>query len=484
MLTNAKTIAIIGAGASGTLTAYHLISQAERNRLPLRVLLIDPRPQLGLGLAYSTPSLRHLLNVPTAKISAIPSDPDHFLRWVRAHYDPTVQPFSFMPRAIFGRYLRSLHAEVASRIEHIPATATSLVRRADNTLLITLSDEAARSGNTTVTVDHVVLATGNFDPQPLPNISPAALERGLYRNNAWAHDTFDDLDPAAPIALIGTGLTAVDVVLRLRELGHHGPITCVSRHGVFSQRHIETAPTPAPVIPRDTPPTALAYLRALRNAIGAGIPWRAAVDSLRSITNQLWLALPLDEQSRFLRHLNRRWLVVRHRMAPAIADVIEAELAAGTLRVIEGSFAGLTPDTGNNARINVRTAEGLAAVTATRVINCTGPSASYRRVDSPILHSLFAQGLATPGPLGAAINTSNDGALIDTEGHAATNLFTLGPARLGNLFESIAMPEIREQANDLARLLLARIASNTAATSFPAAFIDTAAEAASATLSR
>ena len=80
---NSKIIAIIGGGVSGSLTAYHLLLQ----EVGARVIVIDPRPELGLGLAYSTPSLRDLLNVPAGKISALPHQPDHFLLWLQTNYD-------------------------------------------------------------------------------------------------------------------------------------------------------------------------------------------------------------------------------------------------------------------------------------------------------------------------------------------------------------------------------------------------------------
>src|SRR6202023_716909 len=98
------TIAIIGGGVRGTLTAFHLVRRAT----PARVILIDQRPDFGLGLAYSTPSLRHLLNVPAGKISALPEEPDHFLKWLYANYDSAASPVTFAPRAIFGHYLQSL----------------------------------------------------------------------------------------------------------------------------------------------------------------------------------------------------------------------------------------------------------------------------------------------------------------------------------------------------------------------------------------
>jgi hydroxyacylglutathione hydrolase len=190
----------------------------------------------------------------------------------------------------------------------------------------------------------------------------------------------------------------------------------------------------------------------------SGMPWRAAIDSIRTTTNDLWLALPPVEQQRFRRHLMHRWYIVRHRMAPAIADVIDAELAAGTLTVCHGSFAGLTINQSGNAEVGVRAHYGNQTVTAARIINCTGPSTNYRKVASPLMQSLFAQGIATSGPHLGAFNTTTNGAMIDANGHASTELYNLGPGRLGTVIETIAIPEIRQQAFEIASLIAARIA--------------------------
>ena len=302
--------------------------------------------------------------------------------------------------------------------------------------------------------DRVVLATGNFDPAPLPGVDPAAMASGAYRHNAWREETYEGLDPDAEVTVIGSGLTAVDVVLRLREMGHRGTITAASRHGVFPNPHATYRPLGESAIPLDTVPTCVAYLRALRRAIGEGAEWRAAIDSLRETTNDLWLALPLEEQQRFRRHLQRRWEVMRHRMAPPIAAVILGELEAGTLRIREGNFEGVEAAAGG-ARVTIRGREGRESFASARVINCTGPSMNYRRVRSALLESLFAQGVVTSGPMGGGFHCTREGALIGADGKASEVLFNLGPGRLGTLLESIAIPEIREQAVVLAGILVA-----------------------------
>jgi uncharacterized NAD(P)/FAD-binding protein YdhS len=165
------TIAIIGGGVSGTLTALHLV----RLRTPARVILIDQRPGFGLGLAYSTPSLRHLLNVPAGKISALPDQPGHFIHWLRRNYDPSATEKTFAPRAVFGRYIQSLLAS-ASPVEQEIASVVD-VRLHDSEAVLTL-DNACE-----LRADLIVLATGNFDPVPLPGIAKAAFDLGFYHHS-------------------------------------------------------------------------------------------------------------------------------------------------------------------------------------------------------------------------------------------------------------------------------------------------------------
>ncbi|HEY1576601.1 MAG TPA: FAD/NAD(P)-binding protein [Terracidiphilus sp.] len=380
------TIAIIGGGVSGTLTAFHLVRQGTS----ARVILIDHRPDFGLGLAYSTPSLRHLLNVPAGKISAQPDQPDHFLIWLRDNHDPAATEKTFAPRAVFGRYIQSLLAS-ASPIEQKIATVVDL-RHHGSGAVLTLDNGCE------LRADLVVLATGNFDPAPLPGITKAASDSGLYRHNPWAAETYEGLDPDAPVALIGTGLTGVDVVLRLRELGHRGRIISLSRHGIFPNRHDDYTSLSSSAIPSGTPATCLAYLRALRAAIRGGAEWRAAIDSLRETTNDLWLRLPIGEKKRFRRHLQRRWELVRHCMALPIAAVIESELRNGTLRIREGHLK-IVDASPEGAHITLRTYDGRESFHVDRVINCTGPNMDYRRVPSTLLQNLLRRGLVTSGPL-------------------------------------------------------------------------------------
>ena len=59
-------VAIIGAGSSGSLTAIQLLAMPpDGGAPPASIALIKKElSAFGRGVAYSTPCLRHLLNVP------------------------------------------------------------------------------------------------------------------------------------------------------------------------------------------------------------------------------------------------------------------------------------------------------------------------------------------------------------------------------------------------------------------------------------
>src|SRR5690606_2740695 len=88
-----RSVAIIGGGFSGALQAINLV----RHDGP-KAILIERRPEVGRGIAYSTAPPGHLLNVRAANMSALPDEPDHFLKWLaRQGYDQTGE---FAPRAL------------------------------------------------------------------------------------------------------------------------------------------------------------------------------------------------------------------------------------------------------------------------------------------------------------------------------------------------------------------------------------------------
>src|SRR5262249_35826518 len=152
----------------------------------------------------------------------------------------------------------------------------------------------------------------------------------------------DGIGPRDTVGLIGTGLTMVDVVLDLRSRGHQGAITALSRRGLMPVPH-RNVEAYTPFVPADCPPKRISELlavvrREVRSAAERGIDWRSVIDALRTQIDTLWRNLPFQERKRFLRHARPYWEVHRHRVAPVVADEIDALLRSGSLSVIAGKI--------------------------------------------------------------------------------------------------------------------------------------------------
>ena len=106
------TIAIIGGGFSGAAVAFHLLRQSPAGSA--QVVVIEPRSDLGRGLAYSTPDPAHRLNVPVRRMTLISDQPDHFHDWLARPTTPRPDPAAmtatgevYVQRRIFGDYMRA-----------------------------------------------------------------------------------------------------------------------------------------------------------------------------------------------------------------------------------------------------------------------------------------------------------------------------------------------------------------------------------------
>ena len=420
MTPRAEVIAVVGGGASGVLAAIHLLRDAP---VPVRILIIEPRGELGRGIAYGTDDLGHLLNVRAGCLSALPDQPDHFTAWA-GRGRSQVNGESFLPRAWYGVYLRSL----LEPVEHVPASVTS-VSAAGSRVEIHLSDGGRR------TVDRVVLAPGSSPPS-WPGSLGGPGDRWI--DDPWSPDAFEVADPEQPVLLVGTGLTAVDAALSLHAAGHRR-IVATSRHGLLPAAHPEHPDPPLPIEPpsRPTARSLFAWARATAEEAGG---WGRVVDALRPQTDSLWGAMTADERVRLLRHVQRRWETQRHRMAPTVARRIESMLASGQLTVVPGGVR-----CAHEAPGAIQAVVGDHLVRFGAVVNCTGPTALVRQSSNPLVRNLLARRVVRPGPLGFGFDTDEAGCVPGS----GRTLWLLGPLRRGRRWETTAIPEIRNQATSL-----------------------------------
>jgi uncharacterized NAD(P)/FAD-binding protein YdhS len=440
-------IAIIGAGFSGTITALHLLRRLPQGQ---HLLLCERGRMFGRGTAYGTEHHEHLLNVRAANMSAFADQPDSFERWLRAcAFDDTrrvrhTEVGLFAARSLYGRYLNAMldlgMAGVAgtARLQLVTDEVVDVEPAPGGWRLSFASGAWHR-------VAGVVLAVGN-----LPGRN---RDTALYRSDPWAPGVFTGLAPGLPVLVIGTGLTAMDLVVAMHERGFPGPVLALSRRGLMPRQHAPSAPWQRPVFSPAERASLLALLRRIRREIARaaqqGVDWRGVIDSIRPDTAELWRGLPQRDRARFLRHLRPFWDVHRHRLAPPVAQQIEELCRTGYLQVIRGRFQGVEAADGAAVATIKRRGRDPERITAQRIINATGVE-SAAHCDDRLLKSLLARGLVRLDAMGLGIEVTDAFQVVDSHGRAAATMWALGPVVRGVFWECTAVPDIRVQAASLA----------------------------------
>lgn len=455
-----KTLVVIGAGFSGAAFAAQFLRHCPPSADGVRLVLVNRSGDMARGLAYGTHSARHLLNVPAGNMSALAEDADDFLNFCRARH-PEVAAGSFVSRQLYGEYLLDL----LERAEAGRASGIELQRRVDEVQALRPDAEGVnvelKSGDR-LRADHVVLAFGHFAPLT-PAVLSTALGSERYSADPWSAGALSAIPDEARVLLLGSGLTALDVVLDLLHRGHRGEIVMLSRRGLLPLAHrpqrgaVDVAGGLCERL-LQLPPTTRALVRAVRcearECMARGGDWRDVLAALRPITPQLWQRLPALERSRFLRHVQPYWDVHRHRVAAASHRIFQQALADGRLRLIAGRLAGVREQAdGLSLEVRLRHSGDVQHLQVARAINCTGPNANLARVDDPFIGDLLAQGLVCADAHGLGLHVADNLALETRSGAAAERLSYIGPMLKADLWEATAVPELRQHASRLARRL-------------------------------
>jgi uncharacterized NAD(P)/FAD-binding protein YdhS len=394
---NELRVAIIGGGATGTLMALAL----ARHRPDLAITLIEPSSRLGRGLAYGTSRPEHRLNVLPRRLSAFSDAPDDFANWLVDRGEiASVEEKAFVRRSLLGEYFGDRLAAVRGRVAVLQTSVTAINLEAQAVRIGLASGEA-------IVADTAILATGH----------------------SWvsARDVDREVSLDTPVTILGTGLSMVDRWISLREGGHRGVITAVSRHGLSPIGH-GGCPSPLTLSAIPLGATVSETMRWLRDLTLQSSDWRRAVDAIRPYTQALWQAWPLAERSRFLRHARRYWDVHRHRVAPDVAERLAGEIAEGTVRIVRSRGAAVEAH-----------------------FDCRGYLPDWDAIGNPLLADLLAAGVVRPDSLNLGLDVMADCRLVGRNGTAWPHLFAIGPITRGRFWEIEAIPDIRQQCEGLSK---------------------------------
>lgn len=444
------------------MTAVNLARFSEE---PLKIVLINTKRPFGRGTAYGTPRREHLLNVAARNMSAFPDFPNHFFDWLRsrsefdAMCDADLRE-AFIPRAIYGDYIRSLaeahlqpvHSRFKIQFKLIEDEATDIVWEDKDQVKIDLAQGESVNANT------ILLATGNQPPAPLTSETALAHDQ-RYCADPWDASFFERMPPhGSEIVVLGSGLTMVDVIVTLGAIGWQGKVTSISRNGRLPQSHFRGIAYPD-YLPENTDSLTLDDLVRLieeqcKQLTRMSQNPAIAVDKLRPHTQKLWRGLSVEEKRVFLRDHAARWNVIRHRIAQSIHHRVTDRLDQGLLQVLPGTIKSLAA-TDTSIDVHYRDQNGEdKVVSGAFVINCTGPQSRFSRSNSRLFGNLLQRRVIATDEMDMGVSVDDDFAVLNDRGEPVGNLFAIGPPLKGSLWETTAVPELRGQAMRVAQIML------------------------------
>jgi uncharacterized NAD(P)/FAD-binding protein YdhS len=169
-------------------------------------------------------------------MSIFSDDSEHFYQWLKLQnftYDAT----DFVPRKIFGDYLKfNYDWWVQNRPQNIQIQKHFIevidIKKLENQFEVHTTEKVFSS-------DIVVLAFGNLTSSQVSHPQLASFSN--YIRSPWADGALNKIDPTHQVLLIGSGLTAQDVILSLEGTNK---IWSVSRRGFLPMPHKKFEPYP------------------------------------------------------------------------------------------------------------------------------------------------------------------------------------------------------------------------------------------------
>ena len=445
-------VIIIGGGLSGSLLAMQL----ARSPGGSEVVLIEKNPEfLGRGVAYQYDFTHQPLNVVAGGMSLFPDKPLDFVKWLEAnhfrynHLIDQVSPEAFIPRKIFGDYvlenLEKIQQEVSERLQIRIDEAISIMDFGKRKTVVFASGNALHA-------DHVILALGNFPPADLFATHNPVQNDPRYFASPWSDRVYSDIKGDEDILLVGSGLTAVDIVLGLIVRKFRGKVTMLSRRGVFPLPHDLTHQAISITVPENySPRKMLLWVRYLMRK-NPEVPWSVIIDGLRPYTQKIWLQWIVSDKQYFLKKIRPYWEIARHRIPSASSERLNNMMEKGQLVLIKGTIEEASVSS-NGIEILYRSESGLNSQVFQKVINCTGPESNYRKVRFPIIVDLIARGKVKIDELGLGIKCTPEGSIINDQGEVEQGIWCIGPMRKAVLWETTALRELREQSSALAAMM-------------------------------
>lgn len=418
-----KRIAIIGFGFCGKTAFCKLVEKLNAKE---QILIFDAANEGFASAAFAEFSSSYILNVPAIKMSAFCDGNERDFCDYLAKNFPDVEcgDDDFAPRYTYGHYLSEIlkngfveakNKGVEFRI--IKDEVLAVKKSQDNFLISTKSENFSE-------IDEVILAT-SFHQAALSfnKISSKNFIKNLWNIEALEFHAENSADfLKSDICLIGSGLTAVDVIVGLKKKNFTGKIYVVSRRGNFPKKHFK-GEVPDFIELDDAKKGVLFLCLKIRKFLAKNPQFdlRKVIEGIRNDISNLWRNFDEKNKKLFLRLLPY-WNIFRHRAPEESINIIENMIELKQIEVKNGGFVGAE-----------ELVDGLLIKTKSEqfkvdyLVNCLGFEFNAKKY--PLLQQMIEDNLL-----------EKDLLMVESKN---SKIHLLGGLNIGRDFECTAVPDLR-----------------------------------------
>ncbi|HLR91760.1 MAG TPA: FAD/NAD(P)-binding protein [Atopostipes sp.] len=201
-------IAIVGFGVSGAALLMSLKTSGKLDA-DIQVDIFDPNNEPAVGLPYGKDTKHLLLNAFTSAMSLNPKNNYEFSEWLEKHYPEYDVTVDLVPRTVFGEYAKERLTPLLEEdnVTHYPKEIVdAIIQNTSSSPTYQLEDA---NGKKYGTYDSLFFAVGNPPYRDFYDLS--GLEDYIH-NPYPVVEKLKDIDEDAKIAIIGSNLTAFDLV--------------------------------------------------------------------------------------------------------------------------------------------------------------------------------------------------------------------------------------------------------------------------------
>jgi uncharacterized NAD(P)/FAD-binding protein YdhS len=438
-----KKIAIVGFGFCGVMVFGNILRKisAQNCQPKIKFIIFEKSGANIIGAGFSDFNDSYILNVPVKKMSAFENNSDDFLDFLKKNY-PAIYDENgaegYVPRNIYGQYLKNLRDNFFQLANDLQIEYQFIEKQVidieDGFKIITDVD--------IIDADEVVISSSfvqsklNYFDSDEKFISP------LWSKNSKKFHQKNDFKSDDKICIIGTGLSAVDVLVGLKVKNFSGKIFAISRRGNFPKPHFSQQNTTIKQekidFISDTDAKlgilniSLKFREYLRN--NKNYDLRHLIDSIRHKTKDLWRNLDEKNKKIFLKKILPYWNIFRHRVPNSSLEIINEMIKNHNLKIIKSSVKSISK---NGDKFVIETFN--KAIECDYLVNCLGfdyDIKNYSLIESMVQKNLLKKDLIL-------VQSNN------------SKIHLVGGLNIGRDFEITAVPDIRSDADLVAQKIFA-----------------------------